>query len=87
MSEHREWSFYFPEDGEDASDAVPIIGRVWDADYAAELACEYDYSSRDGWERGDREFAIAVISPDGEEFRYIGWNEPTVNHCAREAKA
>lgn len=32
MNKAREWSFYFPEDGETASDAVPIIGRVFDAE-------------------------------------------------------
>lgn len=85
MTDEREWSFYFPDEGEVASDAVPIIGKVWDADDAAEIACEYDYSSREGWERGEREFPIVVISPDGEEFRFFGWNEPSVNHCVRSA--
>lgn len=78
-----EWSFYFPEDGWTREDAVPIIGRTFDAEDAAEQACEYDFSSRDGWERGASEFDVIVISPDGEETIFVCWHEPTVEHMAR----
>lgn len=86
MSDHREWHFYFPDDGETAKDACPIIGKIWDAEDAAREACEYDFDSRDGWERGENEFAIAVISPDGEETRFIGCHERTVQHTVSEVK-
>lgn len=86
MAEHKEWKFYFPDDGETADDACPIIGKVWGADDAAQNACEYDFSSRDGWERGEGEFPIVVISPEGVEFKFIGCHEPSIDHVVREAK-
>lgn len=82
-NKHGEWSFYFPEDGETAADAVPIIGRIFDADHAAQEACEYDYNSRDGWERISSDFAIVVISPDGVESRFTGAHEPSIDHVVR----
>jgi hypothetical protein len=75
-----EWSFYFPEDGETKADAIPIIGRIWDADHAAREACEYDYNGRDGWERDETAFPVVVISPDGEETRFDCWHERTIAH-------
>jgi hypothetical protein len=86
MSDHREWKFYFPEDGETIADACPIIGRIFDADHAAREACEYDYHGRDGWERIEVEFPIVVVSPDGEETRFIGCHERSIEHAVREAK-
>ena len=86
MNKAREWSFYFPEDGETASDAVPIIGSVFDAEDAAAEACRYDYGSRDGWERIESEFPIVVISPDGEETHFLGCHERTIQHTVREAR-
>jgi hypothetical protein len=81
-----EWGFYFPEDGETIEDTVPIIGRTYDAAHAAEMACEYDYSSRDGWERKDIEFKIVVVSPENVETVFIGVHEPTVAHRVHEAR-
>jgi hypothetical protein len=34
-----EWSFFFPEEGETKDHAIPIIGRIFDADHAAREAC------------------------------------------------
>lgn len=83
------WLMYFPEDGEDKDDARPILLRDWqkifDADDAAGFACEHDYDARDGWERGEGEFEIVVISPDGEESKFLGHHEPSVHHSVREA--
>lgn len=76
----NEWGFWFPEDGETKDDVIPIIGRIHDAEHAAQEACEYDYSSRDGWERGEAEFKVAVISPDGEETTFTAWHEPAIHH-------
>lgn len=78
-----EWQFYLPDDGETASDAVPIIGKVWDKDDAANMACEYDFTSRDGWKRGESEFQVVVIAPDGGQYAYTCWHEPSVEHRAR----
>lgn len=86
MSDYKEWSFYFPEEGENKDDATVIIGKVWDADDAAQMACEYDFSSRGGWERGQEEFDIVIINPDGEEFSFVGWHEPSVEHRAKEKR-
>lgn len=80
------WKYYFP-DNEDASCARDLKGTrypVDDAEDAARFACEMDYSKHDGWERGDREFAIAVISPSGEEHRFTGQHEPSVEHRVYE---
>lgn len=84
MSE-PEWVFYYPDDGESQDDARPIIGRIPSPRRAAIEACEYDYNNRDGWERIDREFLIAVISPDGIESRFMGRHEPSISHCVEEA--
>ena len=85
MSVWREWRFYFPDDDETAADAVPIIGRTFDAEGAAVEACKYDFQDRDGWERNESEFRIVVISPDGEEATFLGRHEPTIRHAVREA--
>ncbi len=84
----QDWKAYFPEDGETLEDAE-IIMSVRNADQAAEEAVEYDWSSRDGWERGDSAqngFTVIVVSPDGEEFHYTGFHEPDVRHIARRKK-
>ncbi|MEN6545667.1 MAG: hypothetical protein ABFE07_06455 [Armatimonadia bacterium] len=81
----REWSFFFPGEGQDAEDATPIIGRVYDAEDAAQMAVEYDYHSCDGWERGENEFDVVVISPDGEQTKFIGCHELVTRHTARRS--
>lgn len=86
----KKWGYkaYFPDDGEGPNDAreletYPWV-RIYDADDAAEQACEHDYSGRDGWERGaTTEFPIVIIAPDGTESRYVGWHEPSVEHKTR----
>jgi hypothetical protein len=78
--------FYFPEDGETADDARDFKGRVVHCiTHAAELACRYDYQSQEGYGRGDTEFAIAIIDDDGRTHLFVGWHEPNVSHCVREA--
>lgn len=76
----NEWSFWFPDDGETEDDAIPIIGKIWDADDAAHEACKYDFSSRDGWERNGSEFDVVIRSPKGELTTYVLWHEPSVEH-------
>ncbi len=80
---------YFPDDAEGPEDAHDLTCypwvRVYDPDDAAELACEYDYSERDGWERdmsggATRHFPMVIISPEGTETRYFGWHEPSIEH-------
>ena len=87
------WRAYYPEDGETADDARVIKPPVWrnlrflDAEDAAEIACEYDYSNRDGWERTMGEvFGIVVIAPDGTETRWNAHHEATVTHNVEEAE-
>lgn len=85
------WKAYFPEDGESADDAHEIgiydFQRVSDAEYAAELACEYDWDNRDGWERSmGSEFIIIVISPNGEHSAFKAWNEASVDHNVSRAE-
>lgn len=81
-----DWRAYFPDDGETIEDATTILG-VHTAEHAAREAVEYDFCSRDGWERqGEQEFKVIVVSPDGEEFEYDGWHEPTLVHKARRVK-
>ena len=82
-----EWSFYFPDDGETKDHAIPIIGRIFDADHAAREACSYDYSSRHGQERSGESFKIIVISPEGLEHSFNGWHHPTIEHRVAPAKA
>lgn len=77
------WRYYFPDEAETADDAREFVGvrrRIDDADDAAQAACEKDYHEHDGWERGESEFEIAVISPAGDEFRFRAWHEPSVEH-------
>lgn len=90
MKTLTDWRFYYPDDGETAEDAahpdVPDWTHIFDAEDVAQWAVEYDWSDRDGWEcNRDREFPIAVIDKHGVETRWIGWNEPTVDHHVREA--
>lgn len=83
MNDRKDWSAYFPDDSQTIDDATWIM-NVKTADEAAYEAVEYDWSSRDGWERGEtaQGFPVVVVSPDGEEFHYIGSHEPAVNHRA-----
>jgi hypothetical protein len=83
---------YFPDDDEGPEDARDIRvydwQKVFDADDAAEHACEYDFGERDGWERGMQggqtaEFVIVIIDPSGNETRYRCWHEASVEHNAR----
>jgi hypothetical protein len=79
------WKAYYPEDGECADDAhtlTPKTGRrILDAEDAAEIACEYDFDNRDGWERthGDA-FLIVIIDPKGISWRFSARHEPSINH-------
>ena len=86
---------YFPDDGEGPEDAVDIKHYEWrrafDADDAADEACEYDYSGRDGWERSmhageTAPFPIVIIGPDGTEARYMAWHEPSIEHKTRAVR-
>lgn len=82
------WKFYYPDDGdtiEDASEAPSGSIRHADAESVAQFACEFDYSDRDGWERRDEDFTIAVVAPDGTETRFIAHHEPSVEHYVRKA--
>ena len=85
------WRAYYPEDGETADDAREVrlpawsLRKIYDAEDAASVACEMDYSERDGWERGMGEsFPIVVIAPDGTETRWQGVHEATVQHLVDE---
>jgi hypothetical protein len=86
------WRAYYPEDGETADDARVIEPRKWgpriyDAEYAAQRACVFDFDERDGWERSqDVGFPIVVIAPDGTETRWIGRHEPSILHIVEEAE-
>lgn len=78
-----EWLAYFPDDGETIEDATMIM-KVYEASHAAKEAVEYDFGNRDGWERHEmQEFTVIVVSPDGEEFKFMGWHEPSVVHKVR----
>lgn len=78
------WKFYYPDEGETADDARPISGSILDHEDAAQLACERDYKMRDGWERGDTPFVIAIIGPDGDELSFEACHEPSVEHRVYE---
>lgn len=85
------WKAYYPDDGETADDArtLKMSSRklIWDAEDAAQRACEYDYQHRDGWERTQGEpFPIVVIAPDGTETRWSGYHEASVAHTVSEAE-
>jgi hypothetical protein len=82
-----EWSFFFPSDGENKSHAIPIIGRIGDAEHAAREACIYDWQSRHGEERYGSEFDITVVSPEGEETTFVGWHQPSIEHKVMRAKS
>jgi hypothetical protein len=81
----NEWLAYFPDVGQTIDDATMIMG-YYEPEHAAQAAVEYDWSSLSGWERGECEFKIIVISPAGLEFEFVGWNEPSVNHKVRFVK-
>lgn len=83
---------YFPDDDQGPEDAVDIEhyhwNRFFDAEDAAEAACEHDFHGRDGWERSmaggeTAHFPIVVIGPDGTETRFRAWHEASVEHRAR----
>ena len=76
-----EWRAYFPDEGGTADDAIIILG-VLDAAEAAEEAVEYDWSSQDGWERGEGAFSVVVVNQNGEGFRYKGYHEQVIQHRA-----
>lgn len=81
----QKWKAYYPCDGETAEDARAVEGAaIWDANSAAQAACKYDYSERDGWERADRPFDIVVIAPDGTETAFTGAHEPDIHHAVYE---
>jgi hypothetical protein len=73
-----------PGDGQTIQDAriVDASFSIFNEDDAAEAAVEHDWYARQGNERGEREFAVVVISPEGEEFRYLGIHEQTISHRA-----
>ena len=78
------WKAYYPDDGETLEDAhdLPFCLDFFDASHEA---VEYDYGERDGWERSmESEFPFVIVSPSGEERRFKGWNEASVDHCCRE---
>ena len=79
------WKFYFPGDGQDEEDAVPVPPTVWNSpDDVAQYACEYDYHQRDGWERdADSIFSIIVTHPDRGNYLFKASHEQTVNHTVR----
>lgn len=81
-----EWKGYFPDDSETIEDAFVIL-TASDPEDAASQAVEYDWQSRSGWERamGD-EFNVVVVSPDGREFKFVGWHEPSVDHYCKAVK-
>lgn len=80
------WKYYFPDDGECIEDAreFPKSLKIFDADDAAQNACERDFNNHDGWERGETEFAIAVVAPDGEVHKFRGHHEPSVEQRVTE---
>jgi hypothetical protein len=85
------YKVYFPDDGEGPQDAHDIKvydwQKIYDAEHAAEHASALDYGERDGWERGMTrgecdKFAMVIIDPSGNESRYQGWHEASVEHKA-----
>jgi hypothetical protein len=79
------WRYYFPESGETEDDAHLFPGeQPLDHDEAAEMACELDYGRHDGWERGEDEFEIAVVCPDGVTKTYNAHHAQTVQHYVSE---
>lgn len=85
------WKAYFPGDGETAEDASVLFEWDWkpirNAEHAADAACQLDYTGRDGWERTSGEsFPIVVIDPQGKEYRFKGWHEPSIDHHVEEVE-
>lgn len=80
------WKYYFPDDGEDVDDAhdFPKSAKILDAEDAAQIACQRDFDCHDGWERGETEFGIAIVAPDGEVHKFRGYHEPSVEHRVSE---
>jgi hypothetical protein len=81
------WKIYFPDD--DPERECPFETSAFDAEHAAQKACEHDYGERDGWERDMRsgstaEFVLLVVAPDGTETRFAGCHEASVEHHVRE---
>ncbi len=85
----NEWKYYFPDGGETVDDARSFMKRAYrppnDAEDAAQIACELDYSYHDGYERGEEHFKIGVVAPDGEVHIFNAWHEPSVEHNVSEA--
>lgn len=81
-----QWKYFFPDDGETSDNAreFPKSVRIFDAEDAAQTACERDYDYHDGWERGEREFGISIIAPDGTVHRFRALHEPSVEHRVSE---
>ena len=79
--EDDEWSFFFPGRGETIDDAIPIWGRVFDAEHAARQASEYRLHS--DVEAHLDDFSIVVVSPCGEETDWVARHEPSIDHVVR----
>lgn len=82
------WKAYFPDDGETPDGATvlrpPALRGIYTAEDAAEIACEYDYGNRDGWERNGETFLIHIIAPDGSETCWSARHEPMIHHSVEE---
>jgi hypothetical protein len=83
------WKYFFPDDGEGVDDAreFPKPLRFFDAKEAAQVACQLDFDCHDGCERGENEFCIAIVAPDGEVHKFRGYHEPSVEHRVSEENA
>lgn len=81
-----DWKYYFPDEGEDEGDARAFKNgtKFFDAEDAAVRACELDFSNHDGWERGNTEFRIAIVGPDGKVSVFRACHEPSVEHRVYE---
>jgi hypothetical protein len=68
------WKAWWPEEGETEKDAIDFPANLWpghDPEIMAEASADYDFHSRDGFNRdGDGEQIIIVKSPDGEESKF-----------------
>lgn len=79
------WKVYYPSRGEKPSDAYVIYAGFYSisAREAAEIACETDYSERDGSSRTGRTFEFTLIAPNGDETQWYGCHEVRVEHTVR----
>lgn len=76
------WSFFFPGQGGTREDAIPIVGRISDAESAAEQASDYDFNNDPSDDAFDNPQEVVVISPDGVQSHWRCWCEPEVSHHA-----